>query len=335
MSKLFNTEVASIIKEQSLYKWATKVNNKFELSSEDKEITEVMDAFARELGKTGKNSDNNTVIAEYIKQVIEPEVYNPNESILSDMFNIGSIGEFDEKAYTGLPKNTIKVFDAVRGGNVQKSFVDPGVFTPVSFALQAETEIDYSDLRRNGFKSIARMTQLAEEALNNEKFYRIFQGVDNALGALTGDQDIDSGSALTLANMDTFTTYLNDMAEGNPFMIGLSKITNPIRRMDGFESFLSEEMKNEFNRLGKVGLYSGVRVEDVPTARKTANGKFLIPEKRIFGIAGKIGDMDMKGELRYYETPDHDAEKIRLKFTGFDVTYVIYYLQKMARITLD
>lgn len=335
MSKLFNTEISSVIKERDLFDWSVKVNNKLELSAEDKEVTEVIDAFARELGEKGRTADNNMVIAEYIKQVVEPLVYNPDDSIINQMFKVGSIGEFDEKSYTGLPKNTIKVYDSIRGGNVPKSYVDPSVFTPVSFGLQAETEIDYSDLRKNGFKSIAKMTQLAEESLNNEKYFRVFQGVDNALSVLGGDQNINGGSALTIAGMDAFTGYLNDMSEGNPFVIGLSKITNSIIRMSGYEQYLSNEMKNEFNRLGKVGLYNGVRIDSIPTARKTADGKNLIPDKRLFGIAGQIGDLDMKGSLRVYDTMDNDSEKVRLKFTGFDVTYVIYYLDKMSRITLS
>jgi hypothetical protein len=163
-------------------------------------------------------------------------------------------------------------------------------------------------------------------------FFRIFNGVDALLDAITGDQNIDGGSALTVANMDTFTRYLRDMSEGNAFAIGLSKYIDPASKMTGVEKFLSEDMKNELNRLGRVMLYDGIRLASVPTAKKTASGKTLIPDKRIFGIAGQIGEMAIRGEMRMYETYDNDAEKVKLKFTGYDVDYVVYYLDKMARI---
>ena len=49
-------------------------------------------------------------------------------------------------------------------------------------------------------------------------------------------------------------------------------------------------------------------------------------------LKGKIGEMEMRGEMRMYETYDNDAEKVRLKFTGYDVDYTIYYLDKIAKI---
>jgi len=230
-------------------------------------------------------------------------------------------------------KICFKILQILYNGNVPKSYVDPTIYTKKSFKLQAETELNYSDLRRNGFKSIAKMTELTLESFNNEKFWRIFSAVDTELNALTGDQNISGGSALTVTAMDTFSRYLRDMAaNGDPFVIGLTKYTDPIARMEGASSFLSEDMKNEFNRLGKLVIYNGVTINSVPTARKTADNKNLIPDKRIFGIAGKIGEMDMRGSLRNYETYDNDAEKVKLKFTGFDVDYIIYHLDRMSRI---
>lgn len=331
-NKLYTTEVASAIQEKNIIELSERAKlNKLE--AEDKEVIQLLDAFAREIGNSGKTSENTTLVSELIKKTVEPMVFQPDSSILSNMFNMGSIGEFDEEMYTGLPKNTIKVYDAVRGGNVPKSYVDPGLFTPVKFSLQAETELDYSDLRRNGWKSISKMTELTRESLEQEMFYRLFTGVDSALDALTGDQDIDTSSALTVANADTHARYLRDMSEGNPFMVGLSKYMDQIAKISGYETYLSDELKNELNRVGRLAMYNGVTISSIPTAKKTASGSTLVPDKRIFGIAGQIGDATMRGELRMYETYDNNAEKVHLKFTGYEFEYVIYYLDKMARIT--
>ncbi|GFN32594.1 hypothetical protein [Paenibacillus xylaniclasticus] len=332
MSKLFNTEIASAIQEKNIIELSERFKANA-IDSSDKEMIEVLDAFAKEVGTSGKSQENNYLVSELIKKTVEPLVFQPDNSILSDIFNMDTIGEFDETKYTGLPKNTIKVYDSARGGNVPKSYVDPGVFTTVKTSLQAETELNYSDLRRNGWKSIAKMTELTREAFEQEMFYRLFAGVDSALDALTGDQDIDTGSAITQTNADTLARYLRDMSEGNPFMVGLSKYIDGLAKMTGYESYLSDDLKNELNRVGRLAMFDGVKLSSIPTAKKTAKGNTLIPDKRIFGIAGVIGDAQVRGEMRMYETYDHNAEKVHLKFTGYDFDYTIYFLDKIARIT--
>lgn len=332
MTKLYSTEVASAFAEKNIIDLSSRAKANT-LQSDDKEAIEILDNFAKEVGKSGKSSENTTLISELIKKTVEPLVFQPDESILYDIFEMGTIGEFDESRYTGLPKNTIKVHDAVRGGNVPKSYVDPGLFETKKIALQAETEISYADLRRNGWKSISKMTELARESFEQSMFHRLFAGIDGALDSLQGVQNISTGSALTVASAETLARYLRDMSEGNPFMIGLSKYIDPIARMQGYETHLSNELKNELNRVGRLALFDGVALSSVPTARKTASGQTLIPDKRIFGIAGKIGEANMRGEMRLYETADNNEEKVHLKFTGYDFEYTIYYLDKLARIT--
>lgn len=331
MSKLYNVEVSSVIQEKNIIELSEKAKLNT-LQADDREAIDIIDNFAKEIGNSGKTTENTFLISELIKKTVEPLVFQPEHSILHNIFDMGGIGEFDEERYTGLPKNTIKVHDAVRGGNVPKSYVDPTLFQPVKVALQAETELSYADLRRNGWKSISKMTELTREAFEQEMFHRLFAGIDSALDAVTGDQNIDTGSALTPLNAETHARYLRDMSEGNPFMVGLSKYIDTLAKMNGYEAYLSDDLKNELNRLGRVAMFDGVALSSIPTAKKTAKGNTLVPDKRIFGIAGKIGEANMRGEMRMYETYDNNAEKVSLKFTGFDFDYVIYYVDKIARI---
>lgn len=331
MSKLYTSEVASAMQEKNIIHLSEKAKL-HTLQAEDQEAIDILDNFAKEIGTSGKTTENTMLISELIKKTVEPLIFSPDESILYNMFDMGSIGEFDEERYTGLPKNTIKVHDAARGGNVPKSYVDTSLYQTVKVALQAETELNYSDLRRNGWKSISKMTELTRQSFEEEMFYRLFSGIDSALDAVTGDQNIDTGSALTVANADVHSRYLRDMSEGNPFMVGLSKYIDGVSKMSGYETYQSDEMRNELNRVGRMAMYDGVSLSSIPTARKTAKGQTLVPDKRIFGIAGKIGEANMRGEMRMYDTYDNNSEKVHLKFTGFDFDYAIYYLDKIARI---
>lgn len=62
------TEIAELMdKDGVLFEVAEKVNYKRELNSEEKEIAEISDAWAREIGKTGK--DPNCEIAEFVTSI--------------------------------------------------------------------------------------------------------------------------------------------------------------------------------------------------------------------------------------------------------------------------
>lgn len=332
---MVKNEMASLMSEKgTMYSWASKVNANQKLTQEETEISEVVDVWAKDLGTKGGVLEAQE-IAQYIQKTVEPIVFNVDDSLLSSMFNMGTIGEFDEKETDSIPKNTLKVYDAVRGGNVPKSYLDPSVFTPVSVKLQTETELKFSDLRQNGYKSVAKITSLSEDALTTEKYFRVLNAVDNALAGGTTDQNITAGgNALTVAAMDSLSTYLTDRGT-NPFLVGLTKYTNSIARMDGFEKYLSDNLKDENNKYGRIGFYSGVKVNGIPSAKKTGLGQTIVPDKRIIGIADKIGDLDMRGSLRVFSDLHNNSEKITFKFTGFDFDMVIYYLENMARITLS
>ena len=89
------------------------------------------------------------------------------------MFDRGTIGEFDDTKSIIVPKNTLVAYEAAKGGTVDKSYIDLTSASPTWTHLQIDTEISYADLRRNGFKSIAKLTVFAEEALKNKMFFNI------------------------------------------------------------------------------------------------------------------------------------------------------------------
>ena len=54
----------------------------------------------------------------------------------------------------------------------------------------------------------------------------------------------------------------------------------------------------------------------------------------MFGIAGKIGTICDRGELRVLETMDNNKEKVSLKFTGYEYGYKITNPEKVGKITI-
>lgn len=329
---MLRTEIAELMKKDNvMYDVAQKTEYNLNLTAEEKEIAEVCDAWAREIGEKGMDNDHE--IAAYIKRTVTEEVYNAPDELLDQLFDRGTIGEFDDYEAQREAKNTLVAYEAAKGGNVDKSWIDFSALITTTKNRQVETDISYVDLRKNGFKSIAKLTTFGKEALYNALFYDIFGTVDAAITG--GAQKIDvTGAAPTQTAMDALSLYLNDR-NPNSVAVGLSKYAQQIARMDGYHQYMSDAMKDKFNRYGLVDLFDGLRIASISSARKQGNGDLLIPDKRIFGIAGKIGTLDMKGDLHVYETLDNNKEAVSIKIADFTYTYAINKIENAAKIVFS
>jgi len=325
---MVRTEIAELMnKEGVLYDVAEKVNYGRELNAEEKEIAEISDAWAREIGKTGKDPEH--TIAEFINRTVTEEVYNAPDELLDRIFDRGTVGEFDDYEGAKDPKNTLIAHEAAKGGNVDRSYIDIETFKPVWKNRQVETDLSYVDLRKNGFKSIATLTTFMAEACKNAMFYDVFAQCEAASGIKT---IAVTGSAPSIADMDELSLYLNDRGTNNT-IVALNKYAQKIRRMTGFADYLSNEMKNDFNRYGLATSYDGIGIAGISGAKKLGNGNLLLPDRRIYGIADKIGSLDMKGETHTYQDMNNQEEKIHLMLKDFTYGYMITHPENFAEIT--
>lgn len=272
-----NIEVAELMKQPGrVYEVAEKTQYNLALTQEDKEIASVMDAKIREIGELGYDKDHE--IAQFLNRVINDEIYNAPDELLTSMFDIGSIGEFDDYQVMRTPQNTMKAYEAAKGGNVDRSYLNFVTLTPKTVNLQVESDISYVDMRRNGWKSISTLVTYMTEALQNKRFYNIFNDVDAAITG--GDQKIDvTGADPTMEALDALTLYLNEHSDGSvPFTVSLMKYTSKMRRMTNFAQYMSDNMKDEFNRYGFVRLYDGVNITGISSAHKLGDGSLLLPD---------------------------------------------------------
>lgn len=328
------TEFSEIVKNTEMYEVAEKVHYKVNLTSEEKEISQIADVWAKEIGEKGV--DNEHEIAGFIKKTIEYPVYSRPNELFESMFEQDSIGEFDDYEVTVAPKNTLVAYQSAKGGNVPKSYIDTDTLRPNWVHTQVETQIKYADLRRNGFKSVANATVFAKEALENLKLKMAFTAIDNAVNggeqvfAVTG-----GANALTTEVMDALSLYVLDQLEDDDtgFTFSLNKYAQAIGRMSGISSYMSNDMKNSFNRFGLVKEYGGLLIGGYSGARRTADGEVIVPDQRIFGVAGKVGIMCDRGDLRIYETMNNNDECVDLKFTGYEYGIQITKPEKIAKVT--
>lgn len=325
-------EIDALMKDNGvLFEVAEKVEYKRDLTAEEKEIAEISDEWAKEIGRTGKDPD--CTIAEFINRTVNEELYNAPDELLDQIFDRGTVGEFDDVEGHKAPKNTLVAHEAAKGGTVDRSYIDITVLKPTWKNRQIESDISYVDLRKNGFKSIATLTTFMKEAAQNALFYDALSMADMAVTG--GEQLIAvSGATPTLEAMDALSLYLNDRADDN-VIITLNKYAQAIRRMPNFAQYLSTDMKDEFNRYGLVRTYDGINVAGISGARKTGLGTLMIPDKRIYGVAGKLGTLDMKGESHTYQDMNNQSEKIHIMFKDFNYGIMLTNIENFAKITLQ
>lgn len=328
-----NTEISAIMNQSGrMIEWSNAVTYAPEkLSAEDKDISAVIDAWAREIGKTGNDPEHE--LSALITRTFTPEAVAAPTELIDRLFDTDTIGEFDDYRTTVDPKNTIQVYDAIAGGNVPRSFIDHKVLTPTWTNLQAETDITLASMRRGGYKTVSNLITYINEAFELERVARLINVVDSAITA--GDNFFsETGAVPTETVSRNLATYLMDVADSGdePAIFGMNKYIVGLTGLTSAQYGFSDAVKDQYNRTGKIEMYAGVRLFGLSGVKKTGNGQFIIPDKRLFGAAGKIGKAVTRGETRTLQETDINNEKIHIKVTGYTFGTVITDISKAAKV---
>ncbi|WP_346938174.1 hypothetical protein [uncultured Clostridium sp.] len=332
--ELSEERIDQMFENGDAFTWAKNVFNKVELSEEEKVFSEVVNDMVNQAWKFGSTQAKES-IAQLVGKIIEPEVFSMPNEILAQIFDEGSYGEFDQVRIQKSPKNTlIARQSAPRSGNVDKSYIDVAVGLAQEAHLQIETELKMSDLRRDGALGVATLTMFAIEEFNRSKFQAVLNHVDSLVTA-GGENYFTVTGALTKTAVDDFTGYLDDYCfEGNPEVVGLSSKIRELCKVSGVADFYSEMMKNDLNNLSMLKVYNGSYLVPIKDGKKNGAGQTLLSKQRLFGFAGKIGQMYTKGEMRTLVTNDNNNETISLKFTGVEFGTFVDKLEKVAKIDI-
>lgn len=311
-----NIELAELVENTNMYDIAEKTIRNLDMSNNETQVAEQLDAHFRDIGKRGVDADHE--VAAFIQKVINDELYNTPDELLDAIFERGTINEGDDFQGIFAPKNKLVAYEAGKGGNVDRSYIDISVMAPKWHNKQIESDISYADLSRNGWKTVALYTDYAIAALKNTMFADIF--TDIAATITSGDNYIDgNASSPTQAEADQMVLYIQDRAEsGDGIIVGHSNYIQKFSKMTGFNS---EEMLNEIHRTGRLGMYDGVSLFPISRSKKLGNGTAMLPAGKVFGIAGKCGVLNMKGDVTVYQTMDNNKEQIHLLFKNFTYGY--------------
>ena len=330
-----NTEISAIMDQSGrVLDWANAVKySPAELSAEDKEISAVTDAWVKELGKTGFDKDHE--LSALVTKTFTPDTVSAPSELIDMLFDNDSIGEFDDYRVTVDPENTIEVYDAITGGNVPRSFIDFKVLKPTFCSLQAETSLKLEDIRRGGYKSVANMITNINEAFELARVTRILDILDKALA---GGENVftETGATPTEVICRKLATYLMDVTNGEtPAIFGQNKYIVGMTGLQSAQYGFSDAVKNQYNKVGKLDMYAGCRLFGLSGVKKLANGDFIIPDKRLFAAAGKIGKVITRGETRTYQETDINNEQIHIKVGGYSFGTVVTDISKAAKVVYN
>lgn len=335
-----NTDIASVLQQPNrLVEWAEQVRfNGMNLSAENTEISEAMDAYIREgIGRTG--ADPNHEISQMITKVITPEVVSLPSAVMDALFDQSTrIGEFDDIRFEKGYENTIQVFDAIPGGNVNRSYVDFKSMKPTWVSLQAETEISLQKIRHGGYRTVADLINDIRDAFEYKKYAVIMAAVDGAI-VDGGANYIEETAALpTATSADALSIYLMDVADSDTTSLiafGQNKYIQAIAGLDNAVNFLTDAEKNHFNQYGLPRVYAGMNLYGFSGTKKLPDGTLIMPADRVFGVAGRIGQMATRGETIALQETDINSEKIHIKVNGYTFGYAITNPEKAAKIVLS
>lgn len=308
-----NVEIAEVIKNTNMYELACKTTRNINLSDDEATVVAELDTHFKEIGARGVDPD--CEIASFIQKAINQERYTVPDELLDAMFERGTIGENDDFEGTFDAKNTLVAYEAAKGGNVKRSYLDTSVLAPAWVNFQIETDLSYQDLERNGWKSVAKITEYAIEEFKNRQFLYIFDKIDAGITSGAENYITVSGASMTQTATDALTLYVNDRANGEGNIVCQSKYAQQMSKMTGYNS---QEMLNEIHRTGRLGMIDGVALTPISSAKKLGDKTAVFPDKRVFGVSGKIGILSQRGEMKVYQTMNNNSEQVHLKFANFE-----------------
>ena len=328
-------EISEVMnKEGALANWASHVRYGAELSQDEREFSEAADAWARNLGKTGK--DPNGELSALIAKALTEDVVTPPSELIGLLFDEGgNVGEFDDTYGVFDPKNTIQAHEAILEGNVDRSFIEHRMIKPEWVNLAAETDISMLDLRRGGYRTVATLVNYIQEAFEWKRIATILDKVDTLIVAGNDNYIAEATANPTEATADKLALYLQDMTDGTmPTAFMLNKYRQAMSKLAQAQKWPTEAERGIYNHDGFLVNYAGMDLVGFSGQKKLADGSLLVPDKRVFGVAGKIGAAMTRGETRVLQHEDINAERVHVKVNGYTFGYMINDTKKIAKIVM-
>ena len=123
-----NIEIAEVLKGVDMYELAMKTNAGYVMTDNENLAVAELDRAFKKIGEDGHDPEHQ--IAQFIRRTINEEIVNAPDELLDAIFDRGTIDENDDYEAWKNPKNTLVAYEAAKGGNVDRSFLDISPLKP-------------------------------------------------------------------------------------------------------------------------------------------------------------------------------------------------------------
>ena len=82
-------------------------------------------------------------------------------------------------------------------------------------------------------------------------------------------------------------------------------------------------------------MFSGCEVLGYSGQKKLPNGSLVVPDKRMFGIAGKVGKCITRGTTNVLQSTDINNETVHIKVSGYEFGTLITDVSKIGKLILN
>lgn len=318
--ELSQAEVNEIMTSGEALAWARNVVGKVELSEREKAFSATIDEQVNQVWKYG-NAMAKSHIAEIIVKIVEPEVFDVPMEMMTQIFDNGTLGEFDDMEFESKWINgLVAKQSAIRTGNVEKTYLGSMDAKKEMTNLEINTEFPMAELRKPNGLGVAELALYALEAFNNAKYRFMLNFIETKVGAKAFSGTITAGT------VDPFLGYLYDYNESasNSQVIGLSNHIRTLSKTVKDGVMYSESMKDALNKDAKLQVLDNSVLVPIKAGRKDGTGQTLIPDKKLYGFAGKVGTMLTRGELRTYIDQNNNSEVFDVLFKGVEFGVSVY-----------
>lgn len=167
------------------------------------------------------------------------------------------------------------------------------------------------DLKNGDVGTVESLRIRMQQAISDYFMTKVFTALSTIwTEANTPDNYTDCGGSVTATALEDMIDYINLHTPGAKAIVGTKAAITPITKFaawtnDGTHYDASQDVINEIHRTGRVGMYYGVPLVEIPNPKNDPeSNSFLVPSDKILIIGEKVGEFVTMGSPEYSQYTD-------------------------------
>lgn len=298
-------------------------NNKSSVEGQtiEQRKAEMVELFSVLLKDYDRNkTEINAIIKENVNEVLKVKV-GGSLDIIAD---VSYIGHGEKKEYN-VRNGKLKVEYVALGSEIRRQKIYKGRVSAQPKALGAAVYAEWDDILAGRAEAFTEMINEIAEAVNEEILASIQSAFVTAMGSAPTANKYSG--AFSLAQLRTVANSVT--AYGRPVIVGTAVALSNITSDSNFQAQMSENMKDEFNKNGFIGMWEGKALVQLPnTFTDETNTEWVLNNNYIYVLpvgADKPVKVTFEGGAEMLEKQDYDTgqiEKKTLQKVGVNVLQV-------------